>query len=657
MLRILDMPGKDEISIRVGLLVILLVTALFYAPSLQFGFIWDDPLWYERVAGRSIWKVLGPNPTYQFFRPTTLLINWLFARPDGTFPAVQMHAFQVGIHLLNVALIARLMRELGLKREALLTATALFALYPLQHQAIAWAAPQQPWVLCCMLVTAHLYLGARRRRSYRLLLAAVLVYILALTIQESAIQFLPFILLLEVHCVGRRQQRIWQQPALSLFATAALGYLVLWYLMPKAEHIRSVSFQAETGLYLLQGLAFPLLGRTSGDARALASWVLPLEILTLAWLVVTLLHQRRGKLLFWGLIWFFAQILSTWAGLDYSYVSLSSRTFYLGSFGAALLWTAALLPVPERSSPLRRRLGALTAALILLQSGLLIDRFNSLYDDGTGLLGHLVDQLAESDEDTELLFVNFPDRYTSHNAPYPLGYWGLTLAPAAVDLEDFGQLVHGHTPQTSSLALPIISHSGREESIYEVNMRGIEVHEPQLYEAMRHADATYLTEYERDGSMALLWAGDVRRESQALCPPALVRFGEVAALLRAESRFVEDRVEVYLQWYTLGPGTPEESLFITLSPLGDPTPRAESSGSPARGLLPFWVWQQGDVIEELRTLTPAEGDLPTGDYDVIIGIVNWETLERLPAYLPDGTRLPGDVFWIGTVRIGEKESR
>ncbi len=602
--------------------------------------------------------MLGPNPTYQFFRPGTLLINCLFARPDGTFPAVQMHAFQVAVHLLNVALAARLIWELGLKREALLTATALFALYPLQHQAIAWTAPQQPWVLFCMLATAHLYLHARRRRSHTLLIASVSLYVLALTIQESAVQFLPFVLLLEIHCVGRRRQRIWQQPAPSLFATAALGYLVLWYLMPKAAHIRSVNFQAETGLYLLQGLAFPLLGRISGDARALASWVLPLEILALAWLVVALLHQQRGKLLFWGLIWFFAQLLSTWAGLDYSYVSLSSRTFYLGSFGAALLWTAALLPAPERSSTLRRRLGALAAALILLQSGLMIDRFNSLYDDGTGLLGHLVDQLAESDEKSELLFVNFPDRYVPREAPYPLGYWGLTLAPAAVHLEDFGKLVHGHTPQTSSLALPTISHSGREESIYEVNMRGIEIHELQLYDAMLRADATYLTEYERDGSMTLLWAGEVRQESRALCPralcpPTLVRFGEVAALLRAEPQFAEGRVEVYLQWYALGPGTAEDSLFITLSPLGDPQPRAESSGSPARGLLPFWVWEQGDVIEELRTLTPAEEHLPVGDYDVIIGIVNWETLERLPAYLPDGTRLPGDVFWIGTVRIEE----
>ncbi len=51
------------------MLGLLLVTAWFYTPTLGFGFIWDDPLWFGRVIGKSLGELVKPMPDFQFYRP------------------------------------------------------------------------------------------------------------------------------------------------------------------------------------------------------------------------------------------------------------------------------------------------------------------------------------------------------------------------------------------------------------------------------------------------------------------------------------------------------------------------------------------------------------------------------------------------------------
>jgi hypothetical protein len=110
----------------------------------------------------------------------------------------------------------------------------LFALYPLAHQAVTWAAPQQSWLTCFMLLTAWTYLEARRYSSARLLFAALLAYGAAISVQESAVQLLPWLFLIEWRERGSWRV-LWRSPALLLFLPVTLAYLLFWIQAPKYE--------------------------------------------------------------------------------------------------------------------------------------------------------------------------------------------------------------------------------------------------------------------------------------------------------------------------------------------------------------------------------------------------------------------------------------
>jgi len=79
-------------------LLALIVLAL-YLPALRFGLIWDDPHWYRQGAGRALWEFFLPLPTYQFYRPLSILLNQQFVTAAGIVNAPLAHAVQIGAHL------------------------------------------------------------------------------------------------------------------------------------------------------------------------------------------------------------------------------------------------------------------------------------------------------------------------------------------------------------------------------------------------------------------------------------------------------------------------------------------------------------------------------------------------------------------------------
>lgn len=644
------MPYQSVRRFSIFWIGLLLLTAALYAPALRFGFIWDDPVWFGRVVGKSLGELLAPLPEYHFYRPGTLLINRLFMQANGTFDALPLHAFQIAVHLLNIALVARLCRALRLGRSLARGTALLFALYPLSHQAIAWAAPQQGWVTCFMLLTAWAYLTARQRASKRWLAGALFAYLLAIAVQESAVQLLPWLFLLEWR--ARASWRaLWRAPALTLFAPATLLYLGFWLQAPKYEGVTTLALEPEVLWYLLQGLVFPAAGFIGSVPATLAPWIRPLMLTVLAGLLGVLVIRRRFWPLALGLSWYGLQWLSTWVGLDYVYVALSSRLFYLSAFGAALLWAAALLP--DARSPVRfgRIFGPVALAALVIHSSVLLLNAQRMYAHGAALQGTLLETLTQESPSRALLFVNYPDRYAPRRSPYPLGYWGVTLAPVRVTLADFARLSAGISPTTESWSVLALGPETQQLGPYRVDMRGGPVAESTIYERARQTDGTYVTHYHQNGAMTLHYAGDVHPAAEE--ERWMAQFGAVARLLEAEPIWDDEILHLRLRWQALGSGASTESVFVHLA-APDVLPVAQADGAPGLGLFPLWTWQSGDLIFEERVFTPVAGSIPPGVYNINIGIYNWETQSRVETRLPDGTRLPDDFFTLGQVRIGER---
>ncbi len=624
---------------RRWLIPLLLLTAALYAPSLRYGFLWDDPIWFQRVVGKPWWQLFAPMPDNQFYRPGTLLIIRLFAHPDGTFPIVAMHAFQIGLHLINVALLYRLARLLRADEATASLAAALFALFPPGAQAVLWAAPQQPWVIAVELLVLNLYPTVARRGGWRWWGLAAL-FLFGMTIQENGVQVLPFLFLLEGWRRrslrrGLRRRELWG------FVLLAAGYLTLWLLMPKHQGEVGWGFERSVALYLLQAPAWPLLGWASGVPDRLLHLLPWVEGGTLTLLALwLLLLRRRGEWLLWGVGWFVAQLFTSWAGLHEAYVFLSPRLFYLAAPGLALLWAAALRPRPEegggRAWPVRAALGG-AALLILVQGGRLIRRQEVDYEAGLPPMEAAVSHLCADEGRGGTLFVNFPDRYRERKPIYPLGYWGVTLAPIHVPLGRFADITCGRWPETLSLSFPALDLQAREAMPWQVDMRGSPVDQATLYKEARMREGLYVVRYTSRGEMRLVEAGHIIPGVEG---DPLARFGEGVELLSVSM----EEAGLRLRWRAVGPISPEIVAFVHLLD-GEGKLVAQADGAPVATLLPFAVWQPGDGVEEVRPLSTAEGKpIPAGRYRLEVGLYDWRTGERLPAFDGEGHALPNGIF-------------
>jgi hypothetical protein len=642
--------GKRSSHIHVfpALLLLLLVTAWLYAPALDFGFIWDDPLWYGRVVGKSLLDLIGPMPTYQFYRPGTMLYNHLFLRPGGTFYPPIMHVAQIGWHILNTALIFALCRRLGLERWAALAVAALAAWYPFSHQAVAWAAPPQVPATALQNGAWLVYIAACQRKEGRgpAILASLLLFLAGLTIHEATIAMaaVPFLLQWALHRQGSGKTGWWL--ALAYPAIAA-GFALVWFLMPRQTGFTKILFEPQVMAYLLQGFIYPLLGQWAGYALHSSPqlWMAALGALVVSALLILARRAGNGRLALIGVIWALMGISPTVAGLGYSYVKLSPRTLYHSAPGVAILWASAILPRSRKT--LARRLwrigGIIALGLVVLRNVLLLTDFQHMYTVGTDHLAELIQAAQEHGNGTRLLFVNFPDRYAPKRPPYPLGYWGVTLAPGSVDLAAFPAIMTGVSPETLSRRMPWIDAEPRDAGPYQVDMRGELAPPDQLYQLAHEVDAVYLSRYHADGTLELQWAGAIAATGTADCEG--VTFGETLCLQEAQVEQQPDRLSIVLTWLNLSPAQPHDTIFVHVGQPGLP-PIAQSDGDFWLGMLPLPTLAPGDTIQEQRII-PLPEEMPSGQHEIQVGVYNRLTRERLPARTPQGDPVADDATVIG----------
>jgi len=653
-------PQSTVRKYQLATLALLLATAWLYAHALGFGFIWDDPLWYGRVVGRSVGELVRPMPDYHFYRPALVLYNRLFLRPDDTLAAPLLHAAQIGWHLVNVALAFALGRRLGLGGWAATAAAALVAWHPFSYQAVAWAAPAQPLAAALQNGAFLTYMAARRGHAGHRLAAglSLLLFLAALTVQEgaAALAVLPVLAEWTLRQRGARRTGWWLSLAYPLIAA---GFGLLWIRLPREPGYTGLTFDKSVATYLLQGFVFPLLGRPGGyePGQVVPQGALvALAGLTLGGLLVASWRAGRGRQALFGLAWALLGIAPSVAGLRYGYVKYGSRLFYYSSPGVALVWACALLPVSEtgfsRKNPVSpRRLwragGSVILGIIFLQSYLLLTSFRHMYATGIAHLDELI-QASQSGQ-ARMLFVNFPDRYAPRRSPYPLGYWGVTLAPVSVDLGAFPAIATGQRPHTVSRSMPWIDTEAREAGPYQIDLRGVITPPDELVQLARQMDAVYLSRHNSDGTFALLWAGDVTAapagppiEPVSACRLAV--FGGTLCLQEAQVDPQPGRVDLTLTWLSLSVAQPHDAIFAHLGVAGQP-PVAQNDGDAWQGILPLTAWQPGDAARERRSI-PLPERMDPAPYGIRIGVYNRITGERLPGTTPQGEPLPDNAITV-----------
>jgi hypothetical protein len=435
------------------------------------------------------------------------------------------------------------------------------------------------------------------------------------------------------------RQNGWVWPA--LYVGLALLFFLVWLVVPREGGITGIYGDWRVYAYLGQGFVY------SFASTLFAQFFTNNVLLVGSWLLIVLglwgmaIFRKRGVLASLGLVWAFLGIAPSLVSLPYSYVSIASRLFYTAVPGVAWLWVAALWPTPTWAT--KTKSVKPTAVLGIVVLGVMAGwglqttlGFRDLYRDGTTLLADMVETLAE--ENGRYLFINFPDRYRLKEQPIAFGYWGITLAPVVVDLDEFPALLTGSPAQTTSRSLPWVDGEARESGPYFVDMRGVIIQPDELYELAAAYDGVFVTRYEAADNFKLNYAGSVVKGETGVCKTAV--FDQTICLQDVQIRQEADTLIVRTEWWTTAVLPPHLSIFTHVG-LPDMSPVAQADGHSWQEALPLSAWQPGDLIVDERRLT-----LPPGSesYPISLGIYNWVSGERLAAVDGEERPLPDNIY-------------
>ncbi|MBE2223182.1 MAG: hypothetical protein IAF02_16690 [Anaerolineae bacterium] len=628
--------------------LLLFLTAL-YAPALRFGLIWDDPEWYMQAVGKSTSQLLFPSTQYQYYRPWLMIYNHQFIKADGTIAIYLLHWAQIGWYLLNLTLIFGISRKVGFDRWAAFMVVVLSALHPFVYQAIAWEAPSQP-IMAVFLNTAWvLYLVGRERSRTSIFVLSAFCFLIAMGLNETAVALAAIPLLLEIAL--RLQKSRWQDILKSwrhpwqngwgwtgVYLIMAVLFTVIWLVIPRENGVVGLFWDVRVYAYMLQGfvLAFAssaLVRGTIHEWSLIGMWGL---LIVALWGLA--LYRKRGTLATIGLIWAFLAIAPGLIGLPFDYISIASRMFYTAVPGVAWLWVSALWPAPQARWSATAVLGAALLIGMALFGLVTTIGFGGLYSKGINHLAEMVDTLA--DKNGSYLFVNFPDRYHLKEEPLAVGYWGLTLAPVVVDLDEFPALLHGSDAQTISRSMPWLDETSRAEGPYHVDMRGVITPPNELYQLAAAQEGIYVTRYDTAGNFSLHYAGALSKGNDENCGTAV--FDNTICLQDIQLTPAGDELIIRTTWWTSEPLPEHLTLYTHLAQPGLP-PAAQADGDSWQGALPLANWQPGDLIlDERRLPLPPAGS----DWRISLGVYNWVTGARLTAVDNQERPLPDNAFVI-----------
>src|SRR6266436_850512 len=180
---------------RSHILLLLAVAMLVYGNALLNGFTFDDDVYISSnpaVTSPSVKGLFEPSKANNLFRPVTFAsfaLNWKVGR-DQPFG---YHLFNLLLHATVILLLYLVLRTLldpvpGAATIALATAW-LFALHPIHTEAVTSIVGRAELLAAGFLLAAWI-LHLRNRE-----IAALICFVLALLSKESAVAFLPLVLL------------------------------------------------------------------------------------------------------------------------------------------------------------------------------------------------------------------------------------------------------------------------------------------------------------------------------------------------------------------------------------------------------------------------------------------------------------------------------
>jgi hypothetical protein len=356
------------------LLLASLLAVIAYLPALNNGFIADDYVILQRIGYmklQPLYLLQVPPENFRFISYAVFGFLKTLAGYDARF----FYAFNIGLHIANIALFRRLLAFVIHDDFVERTAPILFAVFQAPQEAVMWLAAMNETTMAFF---AMITLLMWWRKRYAIATAA---YALALFSKESGIIILALIALLELK---QRQRKPYYAYALLLIPTGLFA---------------AIFFTTLSANFMITNRSYTL------GPQAILVLLLSLHRLVWPWLYIVLV-------LVWFKNW---RKLPLYLGcvvvpmLPYMFIayqrSLPSRQLYLAS--AVLMAVFGLLLKPLERTPL---LGIFMIAFVSFNVGYLWIRKDAQFEERAAPTAQLIAVLGQHQPQPALV-LNFAYPY------------------------------------------------------------------------------------------------------------------------------------------------------------------------------------------------------------------------------------------------------
>lgn len=355
---------NDFVQKRILILLgtILLVTFFVFSPCLSNGFTnWDDPEYLLdntliRDFSRSGFKQIFLNHLTGKYHPLSILTYAVEYRIFALNPH-NYHLDSIILHLVNCLLVFVLVRKFSKDNEVATITTFIFAVHPLQVEAVAWITSRKDLLYTFFYLSALIYYI---RYSYQIKHRAfnhLIVFALFLLSLLSKITAVTLPLTLVALDIGYHKEfRLsYLKKRIPFFITAFLFGIITLYLakislaFPASELVskgQRIVLASHALVYYLFKFVLPL--------KLSAFYPLPKALTLGHWLTLFIwpllasaffLSFRRNRLIFSGLCFFLITLFPALHVFEMNDSLIYDRFMYLPILGLALVLAVFLKPL------------------------------------------------------------------------------------------------------------------------------------------------------------------------------------------------------------------------------------------------------------------------------------------------------------------------
>ncbi len=648
------LPKANRWPLIIGLVIGLWLTFYLYINTLSLPFYQDD-------FGHIRWLAQFSSPFKPFvtavgvpaYRPLGEMFLKIWYIILGHHDATWLRFLNISIHCLNVALVAALAFRLERTERRYWTAglaAVLFAALPFSYQAIPWINvffyPVNNFLQLAMLLTY--WQGRKDGRTSLIILALFLCFLSPFEIEYGLVNGGLLFAVEVAFRLQNRQKKIWMGGPLIGLALNII-FLAIWLLVPKSAYEfgpPTIERLYQIIFYLLQGLTYPAsplslsLMNQFGMNDLAAVALISIPVLLAA--AVILIRRRQWAILIVSLLIFAFLHLPGWLTLTFNYFVNGPRLFYPSGPAMVWLWAAVFVSIAGTIGRTRWLRTAVVSLILLLVLNQNINFVQTLLDH-YHIVGDTIPQLGtiarEVPVERPLLIVNMPSWVTPPDPAYAIGNNGAQYIPFYISIDDtiYGENDFDHPVRAVQF------HNVRTEQPYFYGMLGPKLEWQGLYAEATAADTIYLTEYQPD-TADLQLAG---RTQGIKIGPNPFQFQGGIALELADYTLNGDNLTIDLNWRVTDTVSDNLTVFVHL--LGpDGSLITQADGYPLRGMLPFWLWQPSQTMQDHRVLT-FPPDAPAGGYQVGVGVYDQGSALRQPLLDDSGNPLAEDVAIVLTL--------